>query len=94
MAEPDWIPTYEIELREGGFKDRLLETVFAAAERETEAIAEAALVLQDAWEPGPRKGKRARPLIAIVRRVASGRSEEATRLVWTLDGVVRARAEV
>lgn len=89
MTEPDWMPAYEIHLMEGGFKNRLLEVVRAEAEMEVDAIAEAKALLEEAWKPGLRKGKRARPLIALVKRVTGDRSEEVSRLTWTLNGIVR-----
>ncbi len=90
MSEPQWMPSYSIELWEGGFKNRLLETVTATADREVEATAEATGLLLKAWQPGVRKQRKARPLIAIVKRVASGQAEEVARLTWTLNGIARA----
>ena len=87
MAEPEWMPSYTIELWEGGFKNRLLETVAAKAEREVDAIAEATTLLECAWKPGPRKGGRARPLTAIVSRRINGQDEDVVHPTWTIDGV-------
>ena len=90
MSEPHWMPSYQLELWEGGFRNRPLDTVTATADREVEATAKAKAILLKAWEPGARKGKRARPLIAVVKRVASGRVDEVARLTWTLNGIARA----
>ena len=87
MSEPEWMPSYRIELWEGGFKNRRLETVAANADREVDALAEARAHLESAWKPGPRKGRRARPLVAVVIRALSGQEEEVGRLRWTIDGV-------
>lgn len=92
MTEPAWMPTYEIEFWEAGFRNRLLDRVTAKAGTEAGAVEEAGKALDAAWVPGPRKQRRARPLVAVVFRTASGASEEVGRLKWTIDGVVPIRA--
>ncbi len=87
MAEPDWMPSYRIEFWEGGFRNRLLDTLAAKSAREVDAIAEAKTLLEDAWKPGPRIGRRARPLTAIVSRRINGQDEDVAHLTWTIDGV-------